>query len=296
MRSDISKYEDIAHRDTNESDIADKAFGELPCLCNDALVEFNDELMPILYPLYCKSYAQILPPIQLKGGMIAALFKGKGSSSLSPGSRDILLTDDCGKSLMVHARGIILPSVRHMSLATQYGSGMNGGETALAHMHVRQCFELAKTANQSGAVLFLDVSTAFASMLRRIVFVDWESGDEQWLKQLQNAGFPDEEIRAIYDHICDFSFGEDQHNVQCNGVDPGIQHAYPYIQQMYTNTWGSYEGIDGIIDIKQGCCAGTPTADLIFSIAMFRICCVSTSQLRLLALYLSMNMMEHGML
>ncbi len=45
----------------------------------------------------------------------------------------------------------------------------------------------------SVAVLFFDVCSAFATLLRRIVF-DIDQGDEDWLRKLASSGSAREEI------------------------------------------------------------------------------------------------------
>ena len=48
----------------------------------------------------------------------------------------------------------------------------------------------------SGCVLFLDLASAFATILRRIIF-DVDSGDEAWLRKPRQTGFSREEIDYI---------------------------------------------------------------------------------------------------
>lgn len=58
----------------------------------------------------------------------------------------------------------------------------------------------------SCAMLFLDVVTAFAKMLRRSVF-SVEEGDERWLQQLKAAGFSDADVKAIFDAVVAYPLG-----------------------------------------------------------------------------------------
>ena len=50
---------------------------------------------------------------------------------------------------------------------------------------------------------------AFATLLRRIIF-EFEEGDERWLGSLKAAGFSDDDVKAIYDHVCDHSWLKDR--------------------------------------------------------------------------------------
>ena len=232
-----------------------------------------------VWPLHVKATIRLSPPLQWKGGMVAALFKGKGSSAICENYRDILLADDNGKDFSAHLRHHMLPIVRHMAWGTQFGSGLNGGETCMAHLYIRTAFELCSHANVSAAVLFLDVVAAFASMLRRLVF-DEDHGDEVWLRQLRACGLSDTDIEAIYAHIKHFAFGTDGEGVVYSGCDNGIKLAFELVNQSYTNTWMSNEGIPSVIATSQGCAAGTPMADLIYCVAMSRVLITLYSSLK----------------
>lgn len=143
------------------------------------------------------------------------LFK-KGTSSSVNNYRDVLLEDDGGKSAAKLIRNRISDVAVEFAGPTQYGCGLNGGETAFGHPHVRMFLDSRKALNLSGSVLFVDVVAAFASLLRRFVF-DVDSGDEQWLTQLRNNGFSESDITLIYDHIKTIPW-YDSHdgNITCN--------------------------------------------------------------------------------
>jgi hypothetical protein len=72
-------------------------------------------------------------------------------------------------------------------LTTQWGSGLWGGETAIAHLYARTMFD---------ALLFLDITTAFASLVRHIV-LDVQAGDEACLLRLKSVGFCQDETQSI---------------------------------------------------------------------------------------------------
>ena len=46
---------------------------------------------------------------------------------------------------------------------------------------------------------------------------------------------------------------------------------YNYISQMYTNSWVSQEFIPNVLHISSGSSAGTPLADVIYSLCMSRV-------------------------
>ena len=113
-------------------------------ISNGFLRFFAEEVTNLEYPLYIKSFLRMQPALQWKGGMAAALFKGKGSATDMSNYRDILLGNDNGKAFSGHVRRVIRPLVSFPSLGSQYGSGLNGGETAIAHLYMRSVIDASR--------------------------------------------------------------------------------------------------------------------------------------------------------
>ncbi len=83
--------------------------------------------------------------------------------------------------------------------------------------------------------MFYDVCSAFATLLRRIIF-DIDLGDERWLNSLAKAGFTQEDISHIYEFVKTSFFD----NVDSGPSDsPGNNLIFNVPQQWYTNTWTS---------------------------------------------------------
>ena len=157
-----------------------KAPGE-SLVCGNVLRRFCQELMCVYYPLVLKMYMRIQPPLQWKGGMLHERHKGKGSSGNTKNYRDVMLAEDDGKDAAKYVRHKLLDRARGIVLNTQFGGGFNGGETSFAHLYVRCVVEASAHQGKCCSSLFLDVVSAFASMLRTIVF-DFEEADEMWIK------------------------------------------------------------------------------------------------------------------
>ncbi len=62
--------------------------------------------------------------------MICDLFKNKGSPALIQSYRDILLMDDDGKGVQRLVRKRLFPIANAICVDSQFGGGLNGGETA----------------------------------------------------------------------------------------------------------------------------------------------------------------------
>ena len=168
--------------------------------------------------------------------MLVALFKNKGSPTICGNYRDILLADDSGKSVGKLIRSRLLPAASSLSVSTQFGGGMHGGETAFAHLYLRLMIDAALNSATSCSICFFDVVAAFAQMLRRIVF-NTDAGDEAWLASLASAGFSEEDIKTVYDRSC----SNDWINVMLSTSNTDVQSSsipldYRYAEQSFTNS------------------------------------------------------------
>ena len=141
--------------------------------------------------------------------MLQELFKNKGSSADCECYRDILLGNISGKPVTKIIRKRVMPHARKICHHTQYGSGFNGGETAFAHLYIRMVFDMCKHNHLSAAFIFMDIVTAFAVLIRRIIFDDVDN-DEMWLRKLRNSGFSEQDIDAIYSSICAHAWIEEK--------------------------------------------------------------------------------------
>ena len=96
----------------------------------------------------------------------------------------------------------------------------------------------------------------FATLLRRIAF-DVDAGDEMWLRSLSAAGFSEEDIDHIYNHVCDHDWIHNKISELIDN-DPSDPCAMDYniIQQFYENAWVSQEFIPNVLQIDNGSAAG----------------------------------------
>ena len=165
--------------------------------------------------------------------------------------------DDAGKSISKLVRARLLPAACSLSVSGQLGGGMNGGETAFAHLYLRLIIDAAIQTRTSCTVLFFDVVAAFAQMLRRIVF-DTSDGDEVWLASLAAEGFSNEDIKCIYDSICSIDWVKDMLSASnTDAPNSSIPLDYRYAEQSFVNSWVSQEHIPNIMAVTKGSGAGT---------------------------------------
>lgn len=238
------------------------AFGE-DAIPGQLIRRFPGEMSLMLYPVVFKSCVRLSPPLQWRGGMPHELFKNKGSSKYLSHYRDVLLSDHLGKNAYKLVRKQLLPYVQGLVGYFQFGSGFNGGETAFAHLTVRLFVDYLKNLKASGMCIFLDVASAFASLLRRIVFnVDY--GDEQWFKLLHNNGFDSSSIEAIDNLIKSF------HDNHLHGLSPP---ALPmaFMNANYSNSWFTTEHLCGAVATHRGSHAGSISADILYASAFAKV-------------------------
>ena len=131
-----------------------KACGE-GLLVSDIFKLFPFHLSRVFFPLVVKTFVRIQPPLQWKGGMICDLFKNKGSPALISSYRDVLLMDDDGKGVQRLLRKKLFPLANLLCVDSQFGGGLNGGETAIAHLYLRLFVESIIFSRKSGAIVFL---------------------------------------------------------------------------------------------------------------------------------------------
>ena len=216
----------------------------------------------VMFPLRLKTIVRLAPPLQWRGGMLCELFKNKGCSSDCGNYRDITLADVDGKDFSKQIRSCIVHAVRGVASETQFGGGMNDGDTSKAHLYLRTIGDIAKSIGLSAGFLFVDIVSAFATLCRSIVFPD-DRGDEAFLQSLAAAGFNSHEIDDIYDCL--------SISVSSSMRDGQNDTAIALCSRMYHNTWVSIEGLAQVLSTSTGSGAGTPLADVMYISAISKV-------------------------
>ena len=236
-----------------------KAVGEDLQYCNLYRV-FPKLFATLYYPLIFKSIASIRPPLDWRGGMLHELYKQKGATTDMSNYRDVSIANHLPKLVTRHIRRALMGDFEDKVLTTQWGSGIHGGETAVAHLYIRNCIDIARRAGHSIALLFLDIHTAFASLVRHLVF-NVDDGDEAWLAKLRAFGFEETDIKDIYECAVSPLFS------------PSVRDkvAFKFAEELHRCTWSTTEGLTGIINTSQGSMAGMTLADLVYASAFSKV-------------------------
>lgn len=123
------------------------------------------EMAKLHHPLMFKTSVYMLKPVGWRGSVTMPLRK-QPSPSLSGHYRDSALEDPAPKRVGSFMRKPLMLACEVLCMDTHLGSGLNEGSTEAAHLYLRAQLDLGETPNGTAVVLFVDVATAFAAMVR----------------------------------------------------------------------------------------------------------------------------------
>lgn len=215
----------------------------------------------LVHPIAVKMTMLLDVPVQYSGGQLAPLHKSS-SYDVPTNYRDILLSNDTGKTIQALVRPPLDSERRKSCVDT---SGLNNGSTETAHLYIRTVVELCKAKKFSVALIFADVKTAFAAMIRTVSFPQYHPPEQReiFLKRLQELGFDKTQARQAYEEIRS-KYGD----VGEQGVEG---HLDTFLARLHSSSWFTLEGLSGATDSKSGTLAGTSLADLVFTRVITRI-------------------------
>ncbi len=229
------------------------------CIGGEAIRLVPHELASLYHPLYTKAVSTCTLPVSDKGGQLHELYKGSGDPDNVEMFRDISLCDDIAKTAAGTVREHIMPLIEEDTLGTQYGSGLHGGTTSMAYLYIQSCKSLAVLKNLSLAVVYVDLRTAFATMVRE-TFLDIPESDKILKERLEQRGVSDECIEYIMDEMRDRNIWDSQGRVK--------DHTRRLVGNYHSNTWASTEGLRNIIHTRGGSLAGHPLGDIVFTLML----------------------------
>ena len=186
------------------------------------------------------------------------LYKHKGSPLLCDSYRDISLGHTGGKAAAAVLRARAQAPLEHAALETQFGSGLGGGSTDVAHLYLRALRDAADAMCECVGMLFVDVTKAFPRLCRALA-LPLPVSDEQFVRRLRASGFSDQAITAVLDRA---------RNEQAWGAPPGSPHLAAALAERHIGTWAACEYLDSVLSIDSGSITGSALGDLIFSAAM----------------------------
>ena len=144
---------------------------------------------------------------------------------------------------------------------TQFGGGLNGGSTDIPRLYLDAARSIADKKGLSFACIYIDLKSAFASIVRGISLESLCSS-EDLCHRLTARGFTQDDIREIINGLSDFSFWHES---------GGTHHLATLLARIHRCSWYAVEGVPGCHESHQGALAGTSLADVIFLLAFSRV-------------------------
>ena len=220
-----------------------------------------DQLRPLvswlsqpIFQLFLKSWLLAAEPLQYKGGILVSILKKPGSWTVS-NLRGIMLIENVGKIFHALLRAKLLPWATERKLAHQYG-GFRGQQTAHASLHLRAFMNIVKAKRLSCAVVFIDLRSAFHSLLREHAFGTGDALPQRLCALLENEGF---DVGALNENIA-------EHSAAFQAIsDPSLVRI---IQEAHQGTWYHLPPTANCQQTFRGSRPGSPVADIAFNILM----------------------------
>ena len=225
--------------------------GQLPV---DILKGGGLAIAKILTPLITKAIWHQHEPLTWKGGILVPLFKGKGAPSDAEAYRSIFISDICAKVHHAHVRQRLADVWQKDDVLIQLG-GKKKCSTDIAHHLLHAHLSWARHSVKSCAVLFVDLRSAFYSILRSSLF-DGEFGDVEICYAMKLLGIKPHEWQEIRSAVCK--------GYAVSGIDA---HHEGILKDMFSGTHFTMQGLTGQTATMRGTRPGDPVADILFNMA-----------------------------
>ena len=208
------------------------------------------------YTLLFKTWATGAEPVQFKGGLIHCISKktsGRAGDAKAKDMRGIMLLDGLGKSYHALIRSHLMRWSSPRRLPTQFG-GYKGQQTLFATQFIRSISQVAQEARVSTSMLFLDVRSAFHSMIREQTFGGRLHFAPRLRQLLGEEGF---EVDSMMDDINRYSQ---------DFIATAPTSLQRLLQDAHESTWFTIAHHDECYQTHRG--PGSPLADLAYNTMM----------------------------
>ena len=154
----------------------------------------------------------------------------------------------------------IVPFIETYIIDSMCGGFKKRGIYFCSH-YLRAMSSFARRSAMSSVILFVDIRSAFASVIRALVFPD-RCSDSFIFHVFKSLKFLAECFREFLQTVRD----------TCALVSAGVpQPMISVVSNLASNSFFVMKGISGLVHYKKGTGAGTPTADLLFTFLMARV-------------------------
>ena len=153
----------------------------------------------LIFPILVKSAIRGQGIMEMSGGWLLPLYKGKGSIHCMAGFRAIMLESNVSRALSKAWRGQLVAGLQKVACPMQWG-GRSGLAIGPIHLHVYFWKRRAKRLQKSHAVIFLDIKAAFYSVVKQMV-AGSATGMKDFETIFQRMGLPQEMYNEFLQQI-----------------------------------------------------------------------------------------------
>lgn len=212
-----------------------------------------------LFALFLKSAFRRYVPLQFRGGFLIPLYKNKGALSDPSNFRGILLQDTSAKIFSKTWRRSLADGLDRYAVPLQLGCRKGLGVNA-AHLALRLHVDSCGAKQQSLAILFIDLRSAYYSVVKELYHAGGTGSDEQFLcKLFGKLGLPDAALEDFVAHV----------SSTCLPNDVGLSStSAAIVQSTLERSWYQLPSSPDLFAPATGTRPGDPLADILFSYAM----------------------------
>ena len=213
-----------------------------------------------VFPILLKMAVRRQSVVELSGGWLLPLFKGKGSAHDMKGYSAILLEPVIARALSKAWRPKLLIGLDHVAMPLQWG-GRNGLSIEALHLQVQMWQTNARKLKHSHGIIFVDIRAAFYSVIKQMFHHD-ELQHDQMRKVFAKMGLPETVWDAFVTNVQEAKivFQATSSEILAAGT-----------QAMLAQTWFSIPDSCQLQAPMTGSRPGDPNADALFSLLMARI-------------------------
>lgn len=227
-------------------------------ITTDVLKAGGIEIAKQILPLLTKCTIKCSEPLTWKGGNLVALFKGKGSHSDPKSYRSIFLSDVTAKVFHANLRTKLDQAWTQAMDSLQFG-GRKGCSPDFAHHILHSFLAWSKSKKIPAAAIFVDLRSAFYSVLRQGLF-EGEISDAHVCHAMSMLGVSSDEFQEITSTVCN------------EAATIGIsQHANQLFKNLFSSTHFRMDAISQPCHTARGTRPGDPVADVLFNMSMMLI-------------------------
>ena len=216
------------------------------------------ELAQKFFPVMLKMMATLEEPIQAKGGVLVAAFKG-GVASNPEDHRSLLLSSHLGKSVRRAIRQQLIGPYSTTTPDTFF-SIRQGGSVSHASQALRLYAGAKAHRGESTGILFLDVKAAYYRIIRQLAVRGREQHSIERVMEHFDLGATD--LQELLSEI---------HNIPDYDGSNFTKHQELMLEELLSSTWFTAQHRSRLYESLAGSRPGDGLADLVFGIVFKRI-------------------------